>query len=69
MEELNGVKIFDYYVPDKNAPQGPVEVEWAQIEFETDVNLTDKKELIRLMYAALHGHSEIIREMVEDGKL
>lgn len=69
MEELNGVKIFDYYVPDKNAPQGSVEVEWAQIEFETDVNLTDKKELIRLMYAALHGHSETIREMVENGEL
>ena len=63
MEELNRVKIFDYYVPDKNAPQGSVEVEWAMMEFETDVDLTDKGELLALMEAALHGHSEIIREM------
>ena len=63
MEELNKVRIFDYYVPDKNTPQGSVEVEWTQMEFETDVNLTDKRDLLALMEAALHGHSETIREL------
>lgn len=63
MEELKRVRIFDFYVPDKNAPQGSVEVEWTQMEFETDVNLTDKRDLLALMEAALHGHSETIREL------
>jgi len=69
MEELNKLRIYDdYYVPDRK-DASRARVKWAQIEFETDVNLTDKRDLMGLMDAALHGHSEMIREMVEDGEL
>ena len=55
----------DYYAPEeKNASQSHVEVKWAEIEFETDVNLTDKLELLALMYAAFHGHAEEVRELL-----
>ncbi len=70
MKEPNKVKIYDYFVPDReNMPEGFAAVDWTEVEFGTEVNLTAKRDLLELMYAALHGHSETIREMMKDGEL